>query len=295
MRRVCIGIIAILCVIILHSCGGGGTGNNDATNGGKGGMASNQPLNITIYLDLSDRLIRDNLQPDQMYRDTAIINYLVDYFKDNTLGPQILKSKNKMRVLFYPTPNNPQIAELAAGLLVDMSALQGLEKRQTLETMKERFQQNICQIYESTLKDQKWVGCDIWDFFSNKKVDQLCVMPDARNIVVILTDGYIFATNNRINEDTACSYILPQTLAQGKSLIDKRNGDLKGKGLEVLMLEVNPYQPSERTPIFKTLDDWFTSMGVDIFVAAETDANLTTTKTIIDGFLLKSKTNSNVD
>ena len=84
----------------------------------------------------------------------------------------------------------------------------------------------------------------------------------------------------------AYSYILPQTLAvEGSSLIDKRNGELKDKGIEVLMLEINPYQPNQRDKMVKVLENWFSAMGVEKFVVAETDANLTNTQTIIQSFL----------
>ncbi len=242
-------------------------------------------LNISVFLDLSDRLIRD-LTPSQMYRDTAIINYIVDYFHDQTLTPQILKSKNKLKVLFYPTPNDTEISILAQGLCVDIEQKQGVEKRKALEEMKGVFQNNLSRIYDATMKDEKWIGCDIWDFFSSKKVDNLCVKEGARNIVVILTDGYIYEENDKIKEGNAYSYILPKTLAvEGSSLIDRRNGDLKGKGLEVLMLEVNPYQPNQRDKMTKILEGWFAAMGVEKFVVAETDANLTNTQTIIKNFL----------
>lgn len=153
--------------------------------------------------------------------------------------------------------------------------------------MKDVFSKNLGQIYEETLKEKNWVGCDIWDFFSNKKVDNLCIKEGARNILVIITDGYIFAKNHKIKEGKAYSYLLPQTLAVDGSLIDKRQGELKGKGLEVLMLEVNPYQPDQRDKMVKVLEDWFKSMGVEKFVVAETDANMTNTQTIIKNFLGK--------
>ena len=275
MNKLLVSIIAAFGVVALFSCGGGQ----------KKEVVAPQPLNISVYLDLSDRLIRD-LTPNQMYRDTAIINSLVDYFRSKTLGPTILKSENKMKVFFYPTPDDSEIATLAQGLSVDIGSKQGVAKRQALDEMKGVFQKNLAHIYEETLKAQKWVGCDIWDFFSNKKVDNLCIKNGARNIVVILTDGYIFAQNNKIKEDNAYSYVLPQTLAvEGSSLIDRRNGDLGDKGVEVLMLEVNPYQPSQRDKLVKVLEDWFKAMGVEKFVVAETDANLTNTQTIIKNFL----------
>lgn len=275
MNKLFVSFIAAFGVVALFSCGGGK----------KKEVVTPQPLNISVYLDLSDRLIRD-LTPNQMYRDTAIINSLVDYFRSKTLGPTILKSENKMKVFFYPTPDDSEIATLAQGLSVDIGSKQGVAKRLALDEMKGVFQKNLAHIYEETLKAQKWVGCDIWDFFSNKKIDNLCVKNGARNIVVILTDGYIFDQNNKIKEDNAYSYVLPQTLAvEGSSLIDRRNGDLSGKGLEVLMLEVNPYQPNQRDKLVKVLENWFIAMGVEKFVVAETDANLTNTQTIISNFL----------
>lgn len=242
-------------------------------------------LNISVYLDLSDRLVRD-LTPNQIYRDTAIVNYLVDCFKSKTLGPNILKSKNKMKVFFYPTPNDSEISVLAQGLSVDIESKNGVARRKALEEMKEKFQTNLERIYNETIAEKNWVGSDIWDFFSSKKVDNFCVKEGARNIVVILTDGYIFHEKNKIKEDSAYSYILPQTLAiDGTSLIDRRQGDLKGKGLEVLMLEINPLQANHRGKMVRILEDWFHNMGVEKFVVSETDANLTNTKTIIDSFL----------
>jgi hypothetical protein len=276
MKKIIISIAAFWMIMSVSSCGGGQ----------KKEVVMPRPLNISVYLDLSDRLIRD-LTPNQTYRDTAIINYLVDYFRSQTLGPTILKSENKMKVFFYPTPKDTEISTLAQGLSVDIASKQGVEKRKALDEMKGIFQNNLAHIYEETLNAKTWVGCDIWDFFSNKKVDNLCVKNGARNIIVILTDGYIFAEDNKIKEDNnAFSYILPQTLnIEGSSLIDRRHGKLKDKGIEVLMLEVNPYQPNQRDKMIKVLEDWFSAMGIEKFVVAETDANLTNTQTIIKNFL----------
>lgn len=247
----------------------------------------NEPrsLNISIFLDLSDRLVRD-MTPPQMYRDTAIVNYLVDYFKQETLGPSILKSRNNLKVFCYPSPQDSEIAVLMKGLSVDIGEKNGVEKRMALEAMKTQFQQNLGQIYNETLEERRWVGCDIWDFFSNKKVDNFCIRPNARNIIVILTDGYIFHENNKIKEGHAYSYILPKTLSDKESfLIDRRNGDLKGKGVEVLVLEVNPYQKAHQNQIFEILENWFTSMGVEKVMVSETEADMVNTQTIIKNFL----------
>lgn len=284
MRKGITGIIAIFVFAVLSSCGGGSKAGDKKVYG-DGSPKVNKTLNISVYLDLSDRLVRD-LTPNQTYRDTAIINYIVDYFRNSTLGPQILKSENKMKVFFYPTPSSTEISTLADGLSVDIGAKKGIDKRKALDDMKGVFQKNLAQIYDETLKEKNWIGCDIWDFFSNKKVDNLCVKKGARNIIVILTDGYIFAENHKLKEGDAYSYILPQTLSvANSSLIDRRNGELKDKGLEVLILEINPYQPAQRDKMESVLNDWLHAMGIEKTTIAETDANLTNTKTIIKNFL----------
>ena len=275
-----ISILALFVAFIFSSCGSGCKEHN-------GDNLEPQALNISVYLDLSDRLIRE-LTPTQTYRDTSIINYLVKCFINRNIGPALLKKENqdKMKVLFYPTPNDSEISILAQGLSVDMEAMKVAERGDAIDNMQEIFQRNLGQIYEETLNNNNWVGCDIWDFFSSKKVDNLCVKAGARNIIVILTDGYIFAEDHKIKEGNAYSYILPQTLSvDGSSLIDRRNGDLAGKGIEVLMLEINPYQPAHRDKMTSILENWFHAMGIEKFVIAETDANLTNTQTIIKNFL----------
>lgn len=268
--------IAIAVVLLLLTISCGGTDN-------KNKKAATKSLNISMFLDLSDRLVKD-MEPNQMYRDTAIMNTFVDYFVKSTSGPQILKSENKMKVLFYPTPSSSQIATIAQGLNVDIAQYKGVEKTICLENMKDNFAKNLTQLYEETIQEQRWVGCDIWDFFNSGKVDQICVKPNARNIMVILTDGYIFHKNNKIKKDNAYSYILPQTLdnPQSSLIVDRKE---KLDNLEVLLLEVNPMQPSHRDKMIRVLEKWFDDMGVKRHVVAETDANMTNTQTIIQNFL----------
>lgn len=242
-------------------------------------------LNISIFLDLSDRLTR-NLMPSQMSRDTAIVGYIVDYFKTKTLGPKILSSKNKIKVLFYPTPKSTNINALANDLCIDMENFKGVEKRNKLENMKGQFQHNLTQIYEETIKAQNWIGCDIWDFFSSKKVDVQCICKDSRNILIILTDGYLFDVNHKIQNGNAFSYISPQTLnINNSSLIVKRNGL---ENLEVCILEINPYNVKHRDKMQLIIGNWLKEMGVkeENITIAETDLP-TQTQTVINSFLDK--------
>ena len=245
-------------------------------------IATAKPLNISVYLDLSDRLQRE-LTPAQFERDTAIICHLVDKFiTDCQTNGKIINSKNHFQIFFYPAPNSSEIAVLAKGLNVDLSKTQIAEKKVELNAMKERFTSNLQKIYEGAIKDQQFVGSDIWGFFSNKTVDNLCIRPGYRNILVILTDGYLYHAANKTSEGNAYSYITQQTVQNpNSSLLVKRDGL---EDLEVLMLEVNPLQPSQREKMISVLEEWFRSMGVKHFVVSDTDMPVNT-EAYIDNFI----------
>lgn len=244
--------------------------------------AEPKPLNISIFLDLSDRLTRD-MQPSQMSRDTAIVGYVVDYFKKQTLGPSILKSKNSIKVFFYPTPHSSDIATLSHELNINMENYNGKEKRIKLEEMKGLFQRNLTQIYNKTLLEKEWIGCDIWDFFNSKKVDAQCIKKDARNIMIILTDGYLYAENNKIEKGNSYSYIVPKTLKNQSSLIVTRKGL---ENLEVGVFEINPYNKEQEYKMIPLLENWFLSMGVSkqALTVASTDLPANT-NTLLESFL----------
>ena len=246
-----------------------------------------KPLNLSLFLDLSDRIIRDNVNPSQMFNDTAIANYFVDYFIQSCVKQGIINSRNNFQILFYPTPNEPDIVSLSKSMCVDMAKLTPAEKKAYLMEMKSKIEKNLDVIYSKTLKEQKWVGCDIWGFFSNKQVDKLCIRKGFRNVIVILTDGYLYHVDNKIKEGSSYSYILPQTLNAGGDLLIKRN-DLKD--LEVIVLEVNPYDLKQREPLVSTLQEWFENMGLS---SDDISINVTDVENhiepIIDSFMNRTK------
>lgn len=240
----------------------------------------NKPLNISIYLDLSDRLVRD-MTPSQKDRDIAIVNYIAEYVRNHSYAQKILPSKDRIKVFFYPAPADPKIALLSSDLEMDLSKVQPAEKKKMLTGFQKNFNTSLAQIYDATLQAKKWVGSDIWGFFK-KQVDAYCVREDSRNIIVILTDGYIDYVKNRVKDGNNYSYITSETLKNPNSgLIIKRLGL---DNLEVLMLEVNPIDPKHQDQMERVLQEWFSGMGVQKFYVGET-AMPSDTKLIIDKFM----------
>ena len=63
-----------------------------------------------------------------------------------------------------------------------------------------------------------------------------------------------------------------------------REGKLSGKGLEVLMLEINP-DPQKKGKIRQLIGDWFESMGIEKYRIYETNPAFSSTEMRIEKFL----------
>lgn len=239
-----------------------------------------KPWNISIFLDLSDRLTRQ-LTPSQAERDMTLIRHVTGKVKERIVKQKIIGSKDRIKVFFYPSPNISEITLLSKNLELDMGNMPLKEKRSSVIKFEDEFSASLKQIYNKTLAAKQWVGSDIWGFF-NKQIDTYCIKPTHRNILIILTDGYIFHVNNKQKVGDAYSYILPQTLSVPKSsLIVSRKGL---KNLEVMFLEVNPYDPKTEPKMESVITDWLHAMDVQHSIVAETDIP-ENTKLYIDNFL----------
>lgn len=216
-------------------------------------------INLTVFIDLSDRIDPTN-HPLQISRDTAIVSYLANWFKNQTVGKNILKTKNNFQVIFYPAPADDKVAALAKDLNCNIAEYKGVEKRLHAENLANASTQTLSQVYQLVLQNPNWIGCDIWDFFSSRRVDSYCVKKDARNLLVILTDGYLLQLNNKQQKGQQTNYINNQLLANPQfSLIANRQGL---DNLEVMILEINPTNPTLKARMTEVLRTWLTDMGV---------------------------------
>ncbi len=247
-------------------------------------------LNITFLLDLSDRIEPSKYPctPEHYERDMAIVSEFLSLFKADMEQKGGFMAKGKMRVVFNPIPKNRDINNIASELNVDLSKCKNpKEKKVIFDKVSTIFSTNLEKIYNKTLETKKYIGSDIWVFFKDD-VKDLAIDNDSnyRNILVVVTDGYIYHKNSKRKDKNRYSWVLPTTLNQlgltksdWAKKMDKLDYGLIAPhndldDLEVLVLEVNPVQKAysyEEDVLRAVLSKWFTEMGIKKFEIYKTD------------------------
>ncbi|MFN3666677.1 MAG: hypothetical protein ACK4S0_10985 [Sediminibacterium sp.] len=301
-------------IVLLSSCFSASNEpekNKEAENSSTSTVkATDRQLNINILWDLSDRIDPkiNPASPQHYERDIEIIKNIAAFFKKDMEKRGAYKAKGRLKVFFTPTPENESINAIARNLSCDLSAYAGeganVKKKEVYDSIESRFVRNANKIYQIALSNNKgkreWDGSDIWRFFKND-VQSYCVDASGnfRNILVILTDGYLFHKDSRDKRANRTAYILPEILkpfrnnpnwqdlfANGDYGLISTRKDLQN--LEVLVLEITPSKGNKNDEdIIKAyLGKWFEEMGIakSKYVCQNTDLPEYTRK-IVDGFL----------
>ncbi|GHT35514.1 hypothetical protein AGMMS49574_25060 [Bacteroidia bacterium] len=268
-------IIFISTLFFLFSCSNNTQNNNNAKNQAK---PQEKQLNISILLDLSDRIspTKYPATPQHFERDIEIVKTVTEYFKLNIKKLGAYKAKGKVRIFFNPAPSSSTINEIAEILNIDCSKLNDDGRNNVYNTITEIFVTNLSEIYTQTIKTSDWVGSDIWRFFKDD-VKDYCIENDNnyRNILIILTDGYIYHANSKYQDSNRYSYLLEKNIKKYRTtnheqLIEKDDFGLITKqndlqDLEILVLEINAENNHNKIDedITKfTLGNWFKEMNV---------------------------------
>ena len=261
-----------------------------------------EQLNLTVLLDLSDRVepTKHPASPEHADRDIEIVRYLTQLFKNNMEEKGAYRANDKMKVIFSPRPQDSEINSIASRLNVDLSKMANAqEKKQVFDSIEETFTQNLRSIYDETIETKNYPGSDIWRFFKNDVVDYAVERdPAYRNVLIILTDGYLYHKDSRAVEGSRSAYMTPQRLsAQGLRSSNWREKFEEGnygyiatrddlENLDILVLEINPTasHKSDEDVLKAYLAKWFEEMKVNKFNLYNSDLP-EYTKGRIDEFL----------
>lgn len=276
-----------IALVFVSSCGQADIKDTSASAKESFSPTKPQPkqLNISILWDLSDRIDskKHPASPEHYQRDIEVIKDFTEFFKQDMDKKGAYMAQGKLKVFFTPAPTDLQINNLAKNMDVDLSQYHGngssKEKKNVFDHITNDFTGSAQKIYDITISNNKnnkeWDGSDIWRFFK-KDVDQ-CIAGELnyRNILVILTDGYIYHKDSKQVQGNRSAYILPKTLkpfrknsnwpqlfnSKDYGLITTRS-DLQNLEILVLEVEAESGNKDDEDYIGAYLSKWFTEMGV---------------------------------
>lgn len=288
----------VLVCLVFFGCNNAAEKNlNDASNAEQRlqGAYSQEKVNVnvSILLDLSDRIVDPMMSPSQKVRDLEIVSSVIEIFKSNMKKKGAYLAKDKLRVIFSPPPSDPNVNNIASRLSVDLSELDNVAKKEIYDNMEQDFKIGLEEIYDLTIDNSKWLGSDIWRFF---KYDvDLCLEQDSsyRNVLIIVTDGYLYHKQSEGVKDSKrpnrTAFITPKYLERkgfwsNSSWNEKFESEDFGlishdrsfDNLDILFLEIDP-SPNHRDDqdiIRAYLMKWFEEMGISTPAVAIYDTDL---------------------
>lgn len=298
MKNTLLKIGMILLLILFFSCKENPK-NEEKETALKNSISEN--YNISILIDLSDRIsIKKNPnQTMEIYeRDLGYIKSISEAFTQHLKSKRIRQIDDKMQLFFNPEPENSEINSISKELRIAVDKDNASKK--LLNSINETYSSKTSTIYKSAIKDDKYIGSDIWNFFDSKIQDQ-CIDKGYRNILVILTDGYIFYEGTQIKNGNLSSYLTPQLIKQNKlntndwqKKFDASNfGFIKIENnlsnIEVLVLGINPNKnnPFEEKVIKAYWSKWLSEMNIKHFEIKNADLPSNMDKIIKDFILEK--------
>jgi hypothetical protein len=152
-----------------------------------------QSLNLIIVPDLSGRINDTTNNPGQIQNDTALLNEVWHSFESVTR----LKMNSGDRLVVDVTGGNQargQFRSIANDLVFDLSGFKDRSNKLYFTKTGSRFQNNIAELYRMAQKDPQ--GADYWSYFNHdlkRNIRPSTLFTDYRNILIILTDGYLEA------------------------------------------------------------------------------------------------------
>ena len=203
--------------------------------------------NYIILLDLSDRLIVQDNQPE---RDKELIRHIYTLFEERVRQNLYLRSRDEIKVVIAPQRGAGLQNEVYEdSLYIDMDNIPGVLRRKQEEKRRTIFYDNLDRLYDKAVFSnvpEEYYGADIWKYFyEDLKVDYV---KDTltKNFLFLVTDGYPIV---------------------GKDLSKLQTVNENYPDLKVVLLEAAPRDKDmEWDRVVALWEDWFASMEIRDYV-----------------------------
>ena len=147
--------------------------------------------NYIILLDLSDRLIVQDNQPE---RDKELIKQIYTLFEERVRSQLYLRSRDEIRVVIAHQRGADLRNEVYEdSLYTNMENIPGVLRRKTEGKRRDIFFNNLDKLYDQAVfsgNPKDFYGADIWKYFyEDLKVDYVTDTL-TQNFLFLFTDGY---------------------------------------------------------------------------------------------------------
>lgn len=194
-----------------------------------------QPLNYTVVLDLSDRI----LLPEQLEKDFYLIEKYFKIFEENSRKNLVLTSKNRFSVKIIPQKNSPLNVDHYEDLLqIYLDETEVKDKNQSLLALSRALPKVLQSLKKDALfstASHDYFGVDIWAYLHDNGLG--LSNSGYQNTVLVLTDGYFdFESQAHVIQDKN-QYTSTRFLNELASTDWKHTAASKGYGLLPIQLD----------------------------------------------------------
>lgn len=271
----------------------------------------NKHLNVTILLDLSDR-ISSKKNPTQSYKDIEFILNVIDVFKKILEVKNVGNSKDRIKLLYYPTLDKLnselyfKISSLTDSLNFKFDEMDLIKRKNVFYSITKTYEENLKNLYSifSNLPENYYQGSDLFNYFKHR-VTTDCV--DGRknyvNLLIILTDGYLYSYDSKMHINNRYSYIGPLSnhLKKFRNMMNwetvfetedygfiRLNNDLSN--IRIIAAEFNPVKdyPIDFDIMKKYWSKWFEEQQINKsnYLILRTD-HISQNKDVVNNFIKK--------
>ena len=203
--------------------------------------------NYIILLDLSDRLIVQDNQPE---RDKELIKQIYTLFEAQVRSKLYLRSRDEIKVVIAHQRGADLRNEVYEdSLYVNIENIPGVLRRKTEDKRRTIFYNNLDELYAQAVfsdNPKDFYGADIWKYFyEDLKVDYVSDTL-TQNFLFIFTDGYPIVGTD------------PAKLQS----VNEEYPDLK-----VILIEAAPRDKDlEWDRVIELWEGWFDSMNIEDYM-----------------------------
>ena len=200
--------------------------------------------NYIILLDLSDRLIVQDNQPE---RDKELIKHIYTLFEERVRKHLYLRSRDEIRVVIAHQRGADLKSELYEdSLYTNIENIPGVLRRKTVDERRSIFFNNLDKLYDQAVfsdNPKDFYGADIWRYFyEDLKVDYVSDTL-TQNFLFLFTDGYPIV---------------------GKDLSKLQTVKEEYPDLKIILIEAAPRNKDmEWDRVIELWEEWFDSMKIE--------------------------------